>query len=327
MRATLNGPMMLILGMLVTNGTIGHTQGTGGSWFDEPKIAAWNTAGQPAPSAPKVQDSLNPRCQDLARPPQSEEDTQLRDRGWNLVGAFQGGWQILVIRGAATFDGMCRPMQFQDFVFVRDSFAGTLAPAPMDSRTDGALSRVTLQGPTQLIAEYQRYGKSDALCCPSRVTQVAFDIATDSPVVRARSASTTPTSGTRGSSDQSNTPSAPAGLAGTSWQLVKFEGGDDTVLTPDDRAKYTIEFGADGRLSARIDCNRGRSTWKTDGSSSIEFGPLALTRAMCPAGSLHDQIVKQWGNIRSYVIRDGHLFLSLMADGGIYEFEPAPKSK
>ena len=100
-----------------------------------------------------------------------------------------------------------------------------------------------------------------------------------------------------------------------------------TVLTPDDRAKYTIEFGADGRLSARIDCNRGRSTWKTDGSSSIEFGPLALTRAMCPAGSLHDQIVKQWGNIRSYVIRDGHLFLSLMADGGIYEFEPAPKSK
>jgi para-nitrobenzyl esterase len=26
--------------------------------------------------------------------------------------------------------------------------------------------------------------------------------------------------------------------------------------------------------------------------------------------------------VRSYVIRNGHLFLSLMADGGIYEFEP-----
>jgi hypothetical protein len=24
------------------------------------------------------------------------------------------------------------------------------------------------------------------------------------------------------------------------------------------------------------------------------------------------------------LIKDGHLFLSLMADGGIYEFEPAP---
>jgi hypothetical protein len=49
---------------------------------------------------------------------------------------------------------------------------------------------------------------------------------------------------------------------------------------------------------------------------------LALMRAKCPAGSLHDQIVKQWGNIRSSVIKDGHLFLSLLADGGIYEFEP-----
>ena len=43
--------------------------------------------------------------------------------------------------------------------------------------------------------------------------------------------------------------------------------------------------------------------------------------------SLHDQIVKQWGYIRSYVIKDGHLFLSLMADGGIYEFEPVAKIK
>jgi len=37
-----------------------------------------------------------------------------------------------------------------------------------------------------------------------------------------------------------------------------------------------------------------------------------------------DHIVKQWGNIRSYVIKEGHLFLALMADGGIYEFEPVP---
>jgi heat shock protein HslJ len=121
--------------------------------------------------------------------------------------------------------------------------------------------------------------------------------------------------------------SATPGLEGTSWQLVKFQGGDDTTLTPDDRAKYTIEFGADGKLTARIDCNRGSGTWKSSGPNQLQFGPLALTRAMCPAGSLHDRIVKQWGYIRSYVIRDGHLFLALMADGGIYEFEPLPKSE
>ena len=111
-------------------------------------------------------------------------------------------------------------------------------------------------------------------------------------------------------------------LAGTSWQLVKFQGSDDTTLTPDDKSKYTITFGADGRVNARIDCNRGNGTWKSSGPNQLQFGPLALSRAMCPPGSLHDRIAKHWEFVRSYVIKDGHLFLSLMADGGIYEFEP-----
>jgi heat shock protein HslJ len=124
---------------------------------------------------------------------------------------------------------------------------------------------------------------------------------------------------------QAQTPPSP--LQGTSWQLVRFQGGDDKVLTPDDGAKYTVEFGADGRLTAGVDCNRGRGTWTSSGPAQLQFGPLALTRAKCPEGSMHDHIVKQWGNIRSYVIKDGHLFLSLMADGGIYEFEPIKKPK
>jgi len=126
---------------------------------------------------------------------------------------------------------------------------------------------------------------------------------------------------------QTSLPSTTPELEGTSWQLVKFQGGDDTTLAPDDGAKYTIEFDAGGRLTARIDCNRGRGTWKSNGSNQLLFGPLALTRAKCPAGSLHDQIVKRWGYIRSYMIKDGHLFLSLMADGGIYEFEPVTETK
>jgi para-nitrobenzyl esterase len=64
----------------------------------------------------------------------------------------------------------------------------------------------------------------------------------------------------------------PPGLGGTSWQLVQFIGGDDTILTPDDRAKYTIAFGVDGRLSARIDCNRGRGTWKSPGPGELHLG-------------------------------------------------------
>jgi len=55
---------------------------------------------------------------------------------------------------------------------------------------------------------------------------------------------------------------------------------------------------------------------------------MALTRAACPPGSMHDHLARQWPNIRSYLIRDGRLYLALMADGGIYEFMPmtAPAS-
>jgi para-nitrobenzyl esterase len=118
-------------------------------------------------------------------------------------------------------------------------------------------------------------------------------------------------------------PQSPApNLAGTSWRLVKFQGSDGTTLAPDDRAKYMLAFGADGRLSVRVDCNRGVGTWTSSGPSRLQLGPLATTRAQCPPGSLHDRIVRDWSFVRSYVIERGHLFLSLMADGGIYELEP-----
>jgi heat shock protein HslJ len=120
--------------------------------------------------------------------------------------------------------------------------------------------------------------------------------------------------------------STPPSLAGTSWQLVRFEDGSGKALTPDDRAKYTIDFAADGQLSTRVDCNRGRGTWAATDQAQLQLGPLALTRAQCPPGSLHDQVVGQWSFVRSYVIRDGHLFLSLMADGGAFEFEPVRKA-
>ena len=117
-------------------------------------------------------------------------------------------------------------------------------------------------------------------------------------------------------------PGASESLVGTSWQLVKFQGGDGKVITPAERASYSVVFAGDGSFAVRFDCNRGRGGWKSAGKNQLEFGPMALTRAMCPPGSLHDQLVKHWPFIRSYTMRDGRLFLALMADGGTYEFEP-----
>ena len=162
---------------------IGIAQKKAPSWLDAAKPPSWNEPGASIPAAPKVEES-DPRCKEQARPPQLDEDKRVRDQGWELVGAFQGGWQTLVIRATAGYDGMCRPRRYQDFVFVRGVFAGTLSPQPMESRTDGAISRVFLRSGGRLTAEYARYTAKDPLCCPSSSTSVEFEIASDPPVVR-----------------------------------------------------------------------------------------------------------------------------------------------
>lgn len=111
-------------------------------------------------------------------------------------------------------------------------------------------------------------------------------------------------------------------LDGTSWQLIKFQGGDGSTLVPDDRSKYTITFGTNGYATVRVDCNRGGGSWKYKGPNQIQFGAMSVSRAKCGAGSLHDRIMREGGLVRNYQIKDGRLFLSLLEEGGTYELEP-----
>jgi LppP/LprE lipoprotein/META domain len=159
-------------------------------WLDQSKPVSWNTSGAMLPSAPQMEPALDPRCQTLARPPELEADKRLTDLGWHLVGEYQGGWGALVIQATAGYDRMCRPRAYQVFVFLHGMFAGTLSPGTMDSRTDGALSRVSLQDGRRLVADYLRYTPSDPLCCASRTTTVVFEIDPDQAAVRPVSAST-----------------------------------------------------------------------------------------------------------------------------------------
>ena len=112
-------------------------------------------------------------------------------------------------------------------------------------------------------------------------------------------------------------------LSGTSWRLVKFQGPDETTVVPEDKSKYTINFGSNGRVTARVDCNRASSTWRANTKGELQFGSWSRTSARCGPGSLHDRIVNEGANVRNFEIKNGHLFLS--GGGGHYELEPAPR--
>lgn len=116
-------------------------------------------------------------------------------------------------------------------------------------------------------------------------------------------------------------------LAGSSWRLVEIQSMDDSQGTarPSNRDRYTVEFNPDGTAYMQLDCNRGRAPWKAertgDNQGTLEFGNIASTMAMCPPESLGEKLGQQLGFVRSWVIRDGQLNMSLMADGGIIVWE------
>ena len=118
-------------------------------------------------------------------------------------------------------------------------------------------------------------------------------------------------------------------LVGTSWRLVEFQSMDEATGTrrPDDPWLFTMRLNADGTVNMRLNCNRANGTWTIEPSADpangrFEFGPLATTKALCPPPSMDELITAQAGYIRGYLLKDGRLYLSLMADGGIFAWAP-----
>ncbi|MXO59098.1 META domain-containing protein [Altererythrobacter salegens] len=121
---------------------------------------------------------------------------------------------------------------------------------------------------------------------------------------------------------------AAEGLAGTSWKLVSFQSMDDAqgATKPAAGKDYTLAFGTDGRAAMQLDCNRGSANYSVGNTSatggSLTFGPAAVTRALCPPPDMGEMLAARLSDVASYTMRDGHLFLALKLDGGIFEFSP-----
>lgn len=290
------------------------------TWLDMPTPPVWNKPGAKIPKAPRFDPDpfLAKQCAGETRAPVSSADRAVAAAGWKLLGASQRFGETEVVLGRSGLDGMCRPLGYQAFVFVGGRFAGTAAPRPMDSRTDGAAQVPQLWTAGSLSVAFSRYAKGDPLCCPSRVSTVQYRIASgpEGPLVSATGVTTIATG------DPASPPTA-SSIALRTWHLVKIQMTGGAVLVPDHPSKFTLELGSDGRASVRADCNRGSGSYKVEGRS-LSFGPMATTRAMCPPDSLSDRYLAQLAHVVSWLERDGRLHLATRADGATLEFQPAP---
>ena len=148
-----------------------------GGWLDA-ALAPWNQAGATVPKAPPSKGTAprDPRCASSVREPETAAERDVVAAGWSLYSPARIKGTTTVLLADAAVDGMCRPWDYQAFVFVKDTFAGTLSPTLMDSRTDGALSEVHLLSVTSIEVTFLRYTAADPLCCPSRLTTVRYRI-------------------------------------------------------------------------------------------------------------------------------------------------------
>ena len=146
-------------------------------WLDQAVPAGWNAVGMAVPTAP-TGGYANPSCGRDERPAETAEDLAVSAQGWRLFREYHSGWALTVVMGLSSYDGMCRPMGFQVFVFLGGQFAGTLSPEPMHSRVDGSLTESWYLSPAPgentLAATFTRYAASDPLCCPSGRTTVTY---------------------------------------------------------------------------------------------------------------------------------------------------------
>jgi len=110
-------------------------------------------------------------------------------------------------------------------------------------------------------------------------------------------------------------------LIGTRWQWVRTVTPVELieVSAPE---RYTLLLQADGRAEVQFDCNSGGGSYEIIGHR-LSFGPLAATRMACPPDSQDAVFSKQLGEVTTYFVNDGILYLEMPMDSGTMRFEPA----
>ncbi|MDS3861479.1 META domain-containing protein [Thermosynechococcaceae cyanobacterium BACA0444] len=280
------------------------------SWLDQP-LTNWNRPTSDFPALPKPLPATNiSQCVSQIRQPSLDAERAVVAKGWKLFGPLQTYDTTQLFLATSGFDGMCRPMGFQAFVYVEGRYAGTLSPVLMDSRSDGVLYAPYLNSGSEINVEFARYRSTDPLCCPSGKSFVTFKIRPDEvPDLIATTVTTTENNGNNSTPVSTSSPSMV--LAGPKWYLQAI--GNQRIPLEQVKANPPyVEFNAsEQRYFGSGGCNRFTGGFRGTGNA-LKLGPAASTKMACLQGNVQEiesQFFQAMGKVTRYEIQGNTLRL------------------
>lgn len=112
-------------------------------------------------------------------------------------------------------------------------------------------------------------------------------------------------------------PLNPSEVQGVEWKLGTLQRADFSVLTIPEPSRFTVQFGADGRIDVLADCNRCSGGYTLNGNS-LSVGLLACTLAFCPSTPLDTEYVSILQGARSMALHGDQL--EIVSSGGTLRY-------
>lgn len=291
-------------------------------WLDMKPLPSWNERKRAILETKKISPAELKRCAVVVRQPTLPQDFLLTKMGWTLVGAAHVFGKTTIITTAEAFDGMCRPLKFENYVFVGNRVAGTPSPGQMDSRTDGYLTDIKMPTEKSITAEFARYRESDALCCPYKIEAVTYTIKPDGAnfllVPEGKFETSVSNKNEENQPSEANMSKGADALKNAVWRWESSENLKGKV-TLDKPENYQIQFMPDGKLGVKADCNTGGGSYKTD-ARKISIERIFTTKAFCGEKSFDTRFLQGLESARTFRIEGNSLFIEGADENGTMKF-------
>lgn len=157
----------------------------------------------------------------------------------------------------------------------------------------------------QVVLTMTVHAPHDPLCCPTLPLEKRYLVQADRLVATGESAVAT-TTGT---------------LVGPVWQWVETLYNNDAKAIPPRSENFTVQFGADGTVKVRADCNRKEGRY-SGAEQRIAIKITHSTRAACPENSFEEQFVRDLTNGVIWFLKDGDLYIDIKYDVGTMRLRP-----